>query len=311
MTLSTAIEEFKFHCIYEKNLSTKTIKAYDIDLAQFIQFEQNKDLLIENIEKDILKKYVQNLFARELKEKSIKRKIATLKALFNFLEFEEHIEITPFRKLRLKIKEPKRLPKTVSLKDIRKLLKYMYKLKTNYHDSSIYSYRALVRDIAVIELLFSTGVRVAEMCSLTNKNLHIVAGTITIVGKGDKERKIHIPDINIKAILREYLELQHSNSTQWLLTNRLGERLSEQSVRFMVKKYCQQANIEQHITPHMFRHSFATLLLEEGVDIRYIQHMLGHASISTTQIYTQVNLRHQKKILTTKHPRRFMNLNEG
>ena len=302
--IQESIKEFIFHCQYEKNLSDKTLKAYNIDLKQFIEFKDINKLFINDIDKYILKQYIQNLFDKSLKEKTIKRKLATLKAFFNYLEFDEQIIVNPFRKIKVSIKEPKRLPKTLSMREIKKLLTYVYKAKETI-DKDIYSYKAIVRDILILELLFATGMRVSEVSNLNITDIDQRTNTIRIIGKGDKERTLHICEIEIKTLLKEYIKLFHKDIKEsYLFINRLGQKVSEQSIRFMVKKYQKLVGIEKHITPHMFRHSFATMLLEEGVDIRYIQHILGHSSISTTQIYTQVNMKHQKKIFSTKHPRR-------
>lgn len=309
MLLEKAIINFRFHCEYEKNLSDKTLRAYSIDLEQFIQYKNFQGLKLCEFDKYKLKEYIQSLYSLNHKAKTIKRKLAVLKAFFNYLEFEEIITVSPFRKMRVSIKEPKQLPKTLELNEIRKLLKYLYKQKENFPDKSVYSYVALIRDIVVLEILFSTGVRVSELCDIKQKDLNLQSGIIKIYGKGSKERIIQICDMETKSIIKEYLMLFKTTlqSNDYLLINRLGNKLSEQSVRLMIKKYQKILGIKKNLTPHMFRHSFATLLLEEGVDIRYIQHMLGHASISTTQIYTQVNMKQQRKILTSKHPRRHFN----
>ena len=297
------VEDFLFHCIYEKNLSQKTIKAYTIDINQYEEFMKTQKNDFDN--KDVLKEYVRYLFSKEYKEKTIKRKLATLKAFFSHLEFEEIIAVSPFRKIRLSIKEPKMLPKTLSLKEIKKIFMYVYKQKENFIYKDRYTYKSIIRDIAVLELLFATGIRVSEVCNLRVKDIELQSGVVLVFGKGSKQRTLHICDTDVKKALRGYIEtFNKKDKKEMLFTNRLGQSLSEQSVRFMIKKYQKQSGIQKHITPHMFRHSFATLLLEEGVDIRYIQQMLGHSSISTTQIYTQVNLKHQKKILGSKHPRR-------
>lgn len=306
MKIEDAIKEFEFHCQYEKNLSPKTLKAYKIDLKQFLNYTNIQNSDIDTIDKNILKQYIQSLYKQNFKAKTIKRKIAVLKALFTYLEFEEFILVSPFRKMKIAIKEPRNLPKTMELKEIRKILQHMYKKKEQYKNKSSYTYKTIIRDIAVVEVLFSTGIRVSELSNLKLNEINIQTGVIKIHGKGAKERVIHICENEVKQILKEYIELfkpLHSNNSYFFI-NRLGNKLSEQSIRFMIKKYQQQTKIEKHLTPHMFRHSFATLLLEEGVDIRYIQHMLGHSSISTTQIYTQVNMKQQKKILGSKHPRR-------
>lgn len=162
-----------------------------------------------------------------------------------------------------------------------------------------------MRDVAILELLFATGMRISELCSLHTDDIDLIEGSVKIYGKGAKERLIQICNQNVLIALRNYVgcwndKIQTSNH---FFLNRLGNPLSDQSVRYMIQKYCGQAGISLHITPHMFRHSFATFLLEEDVDLRYIQHLLGHSSITTTQIYTHVTLKKQRDILTYKHPR--------
>lgn len=306
MNLNEAIENFLFHCIYEKNLSEKTIKAYKIDLKQFSNFKKLENTDINLIDKLILKEYLKNQYQLELKEKTIKRKFATLKALFTYLEFEEFILVSPFRKMKLSIKEPQRLPQTIELKEIKKMFLFVYNKKQNYKNQSTYTYKSIIRDIAVLELLFATGMRVAEVCNIKGSDFSSNYNELRIIGKGDKQRTIHICNQEVKNAIKEYYHYfkENINENEYFFINRTKSNLSEQSVRFMIKKYQEKAKIKKHITPHMFRHSFATLLLEEGVDIRYIQQLLGHSSISTTQIYTKVSLKQQKKILLNKHPRR-------
>jgi len=173
------------------------------------------------------------------------------------------------------------------------------------HLHRTYSPRTVKRKIAILELLFATGLRVSELCSLNKEYIDLGDGKILIMGKGAKERILQIGNHEVLSILRRYAEEDAAriHKTGWFFVNRLSSRISEQSVRFLIKRLCAKANIEQNITPHMFRHSFATLLLEEDVDIRYIQRMLGHSSILTTQIYTQVTVEKQRQILTVKHPR--------
>ena len=306
MLLQKAVEKFRFHCIYEKNLSSKTIRAYDIDINQFL--EKFVNYKINQINKFDLKDYVENLFINSYKIKTIKRKIAVLKAFFNYLEFDEIVEVNPFRKLKLSLKEPKLLPKTLELSEIKRVLKYLYSLKNSYFDKTSFSYKLLIRDIVSIEILFSTGIRVSELSNLKKNEINIKQGIVKIFGKGSKERIIQICDKEVLNLLKEYSILfnLNSNPNNHFLLNRLNNNFSEQSIRAMIHKYEQKLGLRQ-ITPHMFRHSFATLLLEEGVDVRYIQNMLGHSSISTTQIYTKVNTKHQRKLLNTKHPRRTLN----
>lgn len=306
MLLTKLITNFEFHCKYEKNLSEKTLNAYAIDLNQFIEYKNFKYLRISEINKYLIKEYIGNLYAFNLKVKTIKRKIAVVKAFFNYLDYEDIIDINPFNKLKIAIKEPIKLPKTIELKDVKKLLSYLYKLKINFKEKQSYTYKALVRDIVIIELLFSTGVRVSELSNILDQDIDINIGIIKIKGKGDKERIIQVCDFEVKKLLKEYYKLFYKDikKIHYFLVNRLGNKISEQSIRLMINKYEKTVFTSKHLTPHMFRHSFATLLLEEGVDIRYIQNMLGHSSISTTEIYTKVNLKHQRKLLKSKHPRR-------
>jgi site-specific recombinase XerD len=178
---------------------------------------------------------------------------------------------------------------------------------------SEYQSKILSRDIAVIELLFATGIRISELCSLKPSDIDLESQNVLIYGKGSKERMIQIGSMDVINALTEYQAIYKNEieNCNYYFVNRRKQKLSEQSVRFMIKKHTNIAAINQHITPHMFRHSFATLLLEEDVDIRYIQKMLGHSSITTTQIYTHVSIEKQKDILTTKHPRNFMVINKG
>ena len=310
MKLQEAIKVFESHCIYEKNLSIKTIKAYKIDLNQFLKYKNSEDISLEMFDKLYLKDYIKYLFEKELKAKSVKRKVGTLKTLFNFLEFEELIELSPFKKMKLSIKLPKRLPITLDIKELRRFFKYMYDYKQSLSKQDTYTYKSIVRDIAVMELLFATGIRVSELSNLLKKNINIKKGVINIIGKGDKERIIQICDINVKNALSDYYSLFKKNilRNEYFFINKRSNTLSEQSIRFMIKKYSEKANLKKHITPHVFRHSFATALLEENIDIRYIQKILGHSSVVTTQIYTKVNSKQQKKILATKHPRRHFHI---
>lgn len=295
------IEQYLKYCRYEKGLSEKTIKAYRIDIVQFSSFFE-KSLLDCN--KGDMQGYLSSLYGC-YKVKSVKRKIASLKAFYNYLECEEIIEQNPFAKLRVKLHEPFLLPKTIPLTNINLILQCAYKTRDAQTSMQSYSYKSNLRDIAILELLFATGMRVSELCSISTETINLNDGTIRIYGKGAKERIIQVGNPDVRAAVERYYEAfsEQIQGTGWLFVNRLGNHLSDQSVRNMVHSYATRAGIEQHITPHMFRHSFATLLLEEDVDIRYIQQLLGHSSITTTQIYTHVTSKKQRDILATKHPR--------
>lgn len=306
-TITDAITEFIKHCKFEKNLSQKTIKAYSTDLSQLTKFlsEKNYSVEITEITKTELREFLEAISS--LKPKSIKRKVATIKVLFNYLEFEDRILVNPLRKMRIKIRESKNLPRVMSMREINKIFKSAYKNIPLANDLNTFSFREMLRNIVVIELLFSTGARVSEIANLKDENINTVTGAITLHGKGSKERIIQVCNQEALKMLKEYRSLflnQIENSEGFFLINRIGKKLSDQSIRTIVKKFSVTANIQKHITPHVFRHSFATLLLERDVDIKYIQALLGHSSIMTTQIYTHVNRKKQVQILRTKHPRK-------
>jgi integrase/recombinase XerD len=304
MHLQTASQEFLLHCRLEKNLSPKTLKAYQIDLNQ-VQAFLNSQIAVTDITKHDIRNYLESIST--LKPKSVKRKIATLKALFNYLEFEDRILINPFRKMRIKIKEPFRLPTVMDIQDIVKIFKAGYRRKKEITDQKSYAYREAIRNIAVLELLFTTGARVSEIAGLKKENINLHTGIIIIKGKGNKERIIQICNKETIDLLQNYYSLFEqyiADSGGWFLVNRSNKKLSDQSIRNMVKKVARKAGLSKRITPHIFRHSFATLLLEKDVDIKYIQSLLGHSSINTTQIYTHVNRKRQRQILHAKHPRR-------
>ena len=306
-TLNNDITQYIEHCQYRKRLDYKTLKAYQIDLKQYAG---SCPSMKNALSKEVVDRYITNLH-KQYKPKTVKRKIASLKAFFHYLEYQELIKENPFNKLDTRFREEKLLPKTIPFHSIQKFLSVLYEQKSLA--SSDYQLRCCVRDIAVIELLFATGMRISELCSLKPESIDLESGNILIYGKGAKERVIQIgnPEV-ISALLlyQEYFE-EDIAACGYFFVNKRKNKLSDQSVRFMIKRYAEIAGITQHITPHMFRHSFATLLLEQDVDIRYIQQMLGHSSISTTEIYTHVSNKKQKDILVNKHPRNLIKVNAG
>lgn len=291
-------------CKYQKTLNEKSLKAYRIDLTQYAEYMSNTDM---ELNRSNLTAYIATLH-KDYKPKSAKRKIASLKAFFSYLEYEEFLAENPFLKIKVKFQEPVLLPRTIPTQNIQKLFQTTYQLLAKA--TTPYQERVLTRDIAVLELLFSTGLRVSELCSLNCNDIDLEQGTVRIYGKGSKERIIQITNPYVIKALISYRSLSYEQlqNADFFFCNRLVHRLSEQSVRFMIKRYAKLADIPEPITPHMFRHTFATLLLEEDVDIRYIQNILGHSSIMTTQIYTHVTSYKQRDILTTKNPRNKINL---
>lgn len=300
-TNDALISVYLQHCQIEKRLRQKTIKAYRLDLSQFSRYI-GCNLYV--CDKAIIQNYLLFLHNQN-KIKSVKRKIASLKAFFTYLVDEEIMSSSPFEKIRIKLHEPFVLPKTILLSTIKLILHNACQKKNSFCNKTSYQYKVCLQNIAVLELLFATGMRVSELCSLRRDAIDLRNGDIKIYGKGAKERIIHIGNSDVLFAVCTYYNAfaEKIQKTGWFFVNRLENPLSAQSVRNMITMYVKLADIDQHITPHMFRHSFATLLLEEDVDIRYIQQLLGHSSITTTQIYTHVTSKKQRDILDNKHPR--------
>ena len=296
MNLQKNISVYLRYCAEQKMLSSKTTKAYKIDLTQFAEFSKGE------FTGNPLCSYISHLH-KQFKPKTVKRKIASLKAFARYLMMQDIINVNPFDKIVVSFREPMVLPKTIPFNIIEKILSNAYEsLRLCRTD---HSQRSAVRDIAVLEVLFATGARVSEICTLTPDAVDLTNHTIKIFGKGSKERIIQIENPDVLNALNRYYEAFHEDilMSGFFFVNKLHSRLTEQSVRAMINKHVDAIGYEKHITPHMFRHSFATLLLEEDVDIRYIQKILGHSSINTTQIYTHVSMTKQKQILSVKHPR--------
>lgn len=306
-TLESYIVEYLEYCEFRKRLDGKSLKAYKIDLQQYNSFACD---LGDYLSRNIVDSFITNLH-KQYKAKTVKRKIASLKAFFHYLEYKELLTENPFNKLDVHFREAKLLPKTIPFHSIRQLLSVLYEQKKLAN--SQYQLHCSIRDIAVIELLFATGMRISELCSLKPCDIDLQNNTVLIYGKGSKERILQLGNPEVISALSLYKDTFNDDIAccGYFFVNRLKHKLSDQSVRYMIIHYAQLAGIEQHITPHMFRHSFATLLLEQDVDIRYIQKMLGHSSISTTEIYTHVSNNKQKDILVNKHPRNLMAINKG
>lgn len=304
-SLETHTKEYLEYCHIQKRLDPKTLKAYRIDLAQFIS--RISPSAAADITPAILECFIGELH-QSYKPKTVKRKIASVRAFFRYLEYRELIDQNPFNKVQIKFREPVILPKTIPLYAIEDILNAIY---AQYRSASTdYQRRSALRDAAVIELLFSTGIRISELCSLRSADVNLSDRTILIYGKGAKERRIQIGNDDVAKTLETYRQsfLPEIQNSRHFFVNLSGRALSDQSVRRMINKYSLRASTDLHITPHMFRHTFATSLLEADVDIRYIQEMLGHSSINVTEIYTHVAMTKQREILTTRHPRKDFHL---
>lgn len=301
MNLRNEVNPYLEYCEFRKELDKKTIKAYRIDLRQYFDV-----LGSEEPKKNEIEAYITEIHKR-YKQKTVKRKLASIKAFYNYLEEEELIDETIFRKIKVKFKEDIILPRIISREEIETLLNYMYKCLGNADERTESGY---LRDLAVIETFFAIGARVYEISNIKKESINLNTGLIRIMGKGGKERYIQIGDRTVLSVLNKYYEENKAaiGVSGYFFVNRRGKRYSEQSIRIMLKKYTERAGIDRNITPHMFRHSFATFLIEEGVDISCVQGILGHSSIKTTQIYVHIASKKQAEILRTMHPRNQMQI---
>ena len=296
MEITPAISLFLTHVRVEKGLSANTVAAYQRDLAKFNVFAQKRKLALEAVTRDDLVDFLAGLYREKLESRTVARHLVTLRNFFRFAQIQEIITTDPS----LNLESPKirrTLPGYLRLEEVERLLAQP-DAKT----------AAGLRDRAMLEVLYSTGLRVSELTGLRVTDLDSKVGCIRCIGKGDKER---IVPAGRKALsmVEKYLRdarpelLGKGVSSPALFVNRRGHSLSRVGVWKILSAYGRRAGLRVALTPHMLRHSFATHLLERGADLRSVQLMLGHADISTTQIYTHVVEERLKQIYKAHHPR--------
>ena len=224
-----------------------------------------------------------------------------MKVFYNYLKYQNIIEENPFNQLRFQFRTEKILPKTIPY-DILKSI-FLYLEQRVVLSKTDYQKQHAERNLLIISLLLSTGIRISELCHIHLKDINLSNKTLHIIGKGKKERILFLGDQKTFNLLETYINKTRNESNDFLFPGKHSLKpLSEQSVRLVIKRIVEQNNFSRTITPHMFRHSFATMLLDNDVDIRYIQQILGHSSISITQIYTHVSHSKQKEILSSFNP---------
>ena len=295
MRIDRACDEFLRDCANVRKLSEHTTRAYRLDLARFTRFAGAQSE-VTSFDRSVLLQYVEHLFTEHnLKETSAKRHVASLRSLFRWLEDGGHVPEDPFRGARVRIKLPRRLPRVLSRAELASILEH----------PPAGDFSSLTARIAA-ELLFATGIRVAELASLRDDDIDLTAGVITIIGKGSRQRRVYIPDSDIRELVVAYRHARTArpHTVESFLINSRGGAASPQYIRRLIRQLGENAAVTRRVTPHMFRHSVATYLLEEGVDIRYVQRLLGHRSIVTTEIYTHVADAALKSRVIEKHPRK-------
>ena len=296
MEIAAAISSFLTHVRVEKGLSSNTLEAYRHDLIKFDQFARKRKLTLEAVSRDDLVDFLAALYRQKLESKTVARQLVTLRNFFRFAQIQELISEDPS----ITLESPKirrNLPGYLRLEDVERLLNQP-DLKTPTG----------LRDRAMLEVLYSTGLRVSELTGLRTMDLDAKVGCVRCIGKGDKERIVPVGKKAL-AIVEKYLRearpklLGKVLSSPSLFVNRRGVALSRVGVWKILSAYGRVAGLRVALTPHMLRHSFATHLLEGGADLRSVQLMLGHADISTTQIYTHVVEERLKQVYKAHHPR--------
>lgn len=285
------IHKFSDYLKIEKNASEYTVKNYVIDLNEFSEAIKEKDLAgITHLD---VRLFLAKLKEKNYAKKSIARKMSCLRSFFKFLYRESYIKTNPAASL-VTPKLDKRLPVFLNIEDIAKLLE-------SPDDKDIFG----LRDRALLETLYSTGVRVSELVGLNRENVDFIGGVLKVYGKGKKERLVPIGDKALKAI-RNYMErlnMQELKDKRAVFLNKSWKRVTDRAVRRVVDKYIHKTSIHQNVSPHTLRHSFATHMLDRGADLRSVQELLGHANLSTTQIYTHLTTDRIKAIYEKVHPR--------
>ena len=300
-TYNNVSNSFLQHCRDARRLSSHTVRAYRLDLKRFGEFIHPRypDVDLRDLTKDHLRAYQQTL--QSLKPRSVGRRMAALRSLFAYAESEKLIGTSPFEGIRLRIRVGRPLPRTLSSRTVERFFRALY----NRPEPTLRSRRRKLRDIALVELLFGTGLRVGEVAHLSAERIDFESDSIRVNGKGARERLVPIVSAELKTALRNYFETRRASdeaSRYFFLNQRSDRHLTEDAIRRAVHRVARSAGIE-NVTPHMFRHTFATLLLDRGVDIRVIQRLLGHSSIVTTTIYAQVSEHSQRKVLLSANPR--------
>ncbi len=291
---SNYINNFLNYVKIQRGDSPHTLRAYKNDLEEFFNFT---NMEVEKIDSLVIRGYVSEEILKGKSKTTVARKLSTIRSFFSYLYSEGIIKVNPARGISsLKIKRP--LPKFLTVDDAFKLVESPSEDKFNVQ-----------RDRAILELLYGCGIRVSELCGLNLDDIDLREGLIKVRGKGNKERIIPVGQ-KAKEAIKKYLAIRqilrikknfHAQETPLFINNR-GSRLSDRQVRRIVKKYSKAIGILEKIGPHTLRHSFASHLLMEGADLRVIQELLGHSSLSTTQIYTHIDLRHLIEIYDKSHP---------
>lgn len=293
------LEDFKSYILVEKNFSEHTAKAYYADILSYLIWLDNQACEDVNFAK--VRDYLHYLQIFNYKKTTTARKIASIRTFYRYLYREKKVENNPAQSL-ISPKRPRSLPKFLTMDEVEQILSNI-----NIDTPSGY------RNRAILELLWAGGMRVSELSGLNFGDLNLENNEITVFGKGAKERIILVTD-RAKSYLKGYIDfarplvakgypLEPITDTTPVFINKTGYRLQTKMIRNVINEIVDKIELPKKVTPHMFRHSFATHLIENGADLRVVQELLGHASISNTQIYTHISMQRMKEVYDETHPR--------
>jgi len=280
--MNTELENFRLYLEIERNLSPHTIKAYTTDLRDFL--ERNAGNFCTLTYKNI-RSYIAEIQNKNYTKTTVARKIAAIKAFYRYLYREKLVEVNPA----VNVRAPKKI-------------KTLPEFLTEKEAGIILAQAATPRDRAVLELLYASGMRISELCSLNFENLNLEENEITVFGKGGKERIVLVSN-RAKGCVLEYVEDFDKTPSSPVFRSVNNNRLQPRQVHRIIKTAVQKSGLTKKVSPHTFRHTFATRLLEKGADLRVVQELLGHASISNTQIYTHVSVERLRQTYNNTHPR--------
>ncbi len=287
------VDEYLNHLVVERGLSMNSVEAYSHDLCRFFSWLPGKDP--EKVEAEDLRKFMAWLRRDGLSARSVARAMSGVRGYFRYLLEEELIDEDPTELLD-RPKLGRTLPGCLSREDMERLLDV-----PDQHNAEG------IRDRAMLELLYGAGMRVSELVRIAINDVDLGAGVVRLYGKGSKERLVPVGDVAVKRVARYMREVRpgfmRNGVADELFLSRRGKALTRQAVWYRIKRHCESANISRKVSPHTFRHSFATHMLEGGADLRSVQAMLGHSDISTTQIYTHIDRQRLRKEYDKYHPR--------
>lgn len=297
--MNIELEDFLSYLNYERGCSKNTISAYKKDIEELYSFLSKNKKNISDLSSTLLEKYFSVLRStrNDLGQSSIARKIASIKTFSKYLLRENYLKEDPTQNIVIP-KLRKFLPKAIGIETMEKIINSVSGKKKD-----------TIRDRAILELLYGAGLRISELADLNLEDINLMIGYVKAFGKGRKERIIPIGR-KAKEAITAYIKnsrpklIKNNKDIKSLFLNKSGRHISRQGLFGIIKKYVKLSGVgDIKITPHTFRHSFATHLLERGADLRVVQEMLGHSDISTTQIYTSVSRSRLKKVYAQSHPR--------